>query len=187
MELQAPDPPLCDGFVALRRLHEEDVGAMVSHCRDPEMQRWTTVPSPYDDADARRWIALSRKQWAAGDSAVFAIVFAGDDEYVGGIDLRSGPWPAGEIGYGVRPEVRGRGVALRAVRLLSGWALDELCLVRVQIVTDVENVASQRVAERAGFTREGVLRQALEVKGRRSDCVMFSLLPSDARAGQLRA
>jgi RimJ/RimL family protein N-acetyltransferase len=53
--------------------------------------------------------------------------------------------------------------------------------VRLQLVTDVENVASQRVAERAGFLREGVLRQALEVKGRRSDCVMFSLLPTDSR------
>jgi RimJ/RimL family protein N-acetyltransferase len=180
MDLRPPEPPLSDGIVALRMLREDDVPSMVSHCRDPEMQRWTLVPSPYGRNDAYAWIERSRKQWAAGESAGFAIVLEGADEYLGGIDVRSGPWPVGEIGYGVRREVRGRGVATRALRLLSRWALDELGLVRLQLVTDVENVASQRVAERAGFTREGILRQALEVKGRRSDCVMFSLLPADS-------
>lgn len=181
MDLRPPDPPLSDGVVALRTLREDDVLSMVSHCRDPEMQRWTLVPSPYGREEAYAWIERSRAQWAGGESAVFAIVLEGADEYVGGIDVRSGPWPVGEIGYGVRREVRGRGVATRALRLLARWALDELGLVRLQLVTDVENVASQRVAERSGFTREGVLRQALEVKGRRSDCVMFSLLPRDLR------
>jgi RimJ/RimL family protein N-acetyltransferase len=70
-------------------------------------------------------------------------------------------------------------VATRAVRLLSGWALRELRLPRVQLLADVDNVASQRVAEKAGFRREGVLRQALEIKGRRSDCVMYSLLQGE--------
>jgi RimJ/RimL family protein N-acetyltransferase len=179
MKLRPPDPPLSDGVVALRMLREDDVPSMVSHCRDPEMQRWTTVPSPYEREDAYAWIERSRAQWASGESAVFAVALPDADGYLGGIDVRSGPWPVGEIGYGIRREARGRGVATRALRLLARWALDELGLVRLQLVTDVENVASQRVAERAGFTREGVLRQALEVKGRRSDCIMFSLLPGD--------
>jgi RimJ/RimL family protein N-acetyltransferase len=181
LRLPQPDPPLSDGVVALRTLREDDVLSMVSHCRDPDMQRWTMVPSSYEREDAYAWIERSRAQWASGESAAFAIVLAGGDEYLGGIGVRSGPWPVGEIGYGVRREVRGRGVATRALQLLARWAFDELGLARLQLVTDVENVASQRVAERAGFTREGVLRQALEVKGRRSDCIMYSLLPGDWR------
>jgi RimJ/RimL family protein N-acetyltransferase len=67
----------------------------------------------------------------------------------------------------------------RALRLIARWAFEELELVRVELCTDVANHASQRAAEKAGFAREGILRQRLEVKGRRSDCVIFSLLPRD--------
>ncbi len=180
MQLRPPDPPLTDGVVSLRLLHENDLDPMVEHCRDPEMQRWTLVPSPYGEDDAREWLTLSRRQWRSGGAAVFAVASADTDAYLGGIDLRSGPWPVGEIGYGIIAAARGRGVAARALRLLTGWALGELGLARVELVTDVQNLPSQRVAEKAGFTREGVLRQRLELKGRRSDCVMFSRLPTDA-------
>jgi len=151
---------------------------MVEHCREAAMQRFTTVPEPYTEADATGWIALSGERWRTGEAATFAIADPVDDSYLGGIDLRSGPWPVGEIGYGLRADVRGRGLTARALRLIAGWGLG-LGLVRLQLSTDVENAASQRVAEKAGFTREGVLRMGLEVKGRRSDCVLFSLLPGD--------
>ena len=73
---------------------------------------------------------------------------------------------------------RGRGVATRALRLLSDWALspDGLGLARVQLTTDVDNPASQRVAERAGFEREGVLRAYVEHQGARRDMVVWSRL-----------
>jgi len=85
----------------------------------------------------------------------------------------------GQIGYWVAPEARRQGVATRSVRLLSRWALGLLGLARVEVRVDVENTASQQVAEAAGFTREGVLRSRAESKGRRWDEVMFSLLPAD--------
>jgi RimJ/RimL family protein N-acetyltransferase len=177
--LQPPELPLTDGVVVLRLLREEDVAPMITHCRDPQMQRWTTVPTSYEEKDAREWLRLAAKRWANGEAAVFAIADAFTGQYLGGIDLCSGPWPVGEIGYGVKPEARGRGVATRALRLLARWALDELELARVELITDVDNIASQRVAEKAGFVREGTLRQRLEVKGRRSDCVMYSMLADD--------
>lgn len=181
MRLREPDPPLTDGVVRLRLVRESDVPAMVAHCQEAEMQRWTMVPSPYSERDAREWLALSRDRWRSGEAATFVVADARTDEYLGGIGLRSGPWPVGDVGYGLRAEVRGRGLMPRALRLLVDWAFAELALVRIELVTDADNRASQRVAEKVGFTREGVLRQRLEVKGRRSDCVMFSLLPSDAR------
>jgi RimJ/RimL family protein N-acetyltransferase len=66
------------------------------------------------------------------------------------------------------------------VQLVARWAFAERGVQRLELTTAPENVASQRVAERAGFTREGVLRalQATKSNGRR-DTVMFSLLPSD--------
>jgi RimJ/RimL family protein N-acetyltransferase len=65
------------------------------------------------------------------------------------------------------------------VRLLAPWALRELRLARLALLTDVDNAASQRVAERAGFTREGILRAYEERKGQRHDVVSYSLVPAD--------
>jgi RimJ/RimL family protein N-acetyltransferase len=83
-----------------------------------------------------------------------------------------------EVGYWLCREARGRGAATTAVRLVAGWAFRELGVGRLNLQTAPENLASQRVAERAGFTREGVLRAWLPTADGRRDSVMFSLLPS---------
>jgi len=87
----------------------------------------------------------------------------------------------GEIGYWLLPEGRGRGVATEAVRLVVEWAFTELGLVRVQGVVDVANGASQRVLERAGFEREGIMRSfKLRGDGTRADNVLFSRISAQA-------
>jgi len=86
---------------------------------------------------------------------------------------------SGEVGYWVKREARGRGVATRALELVARWALVEKGLGRFQLRADVANGPSQRVAEKAGFVREGVLRSALAFKGERRDVVMYSLVPDD--------
>ena len=86
----------------------------------------------------------------------------------------------GHIGYWCAPETRGRGVTTRALRLLCKHALEDLGLQRLELITDPDNGASQRVAEKVGFQREGVLRShLLHPDGRRRDSVMFSLLPGE--------
>jgi RimJ/RimL family protein N-acetyltransferase len=152
---------------------------MVEHCREEAMQRFTSVPAPYTEDDATGWVELSRDRWRAGEAATFAIADATDDTYHGGIDLRSGPWPVGEIGYGLRAGFRRRGITTRALRLVAAWGI-ELGLVRLQLVTDVDNIASQRVAERAGFTREGLLRGAQWRLGAWHDLVSYACLREDA-------
>ena len=77
------------------------------------------------------------------------------------------------------PEARGSGLASKALVLLSRWALATLPLIRLQLFTDVDNPASMRVAERAGFVPEGTLRNWYDLRGERRDAVMFSLLPGD--------
>jgi RimJ/RimL family protein N-acetyltransferase len=106
----------------------------------------------------------------------FAIVSAEDEEDVlGSIGIRDAGDERAEVGYLVGARVRGRGVASRALQLLSDWALgEEGGMARVQLVTRPDNVASQRTAERAGFRREGLLRSYMLIKGERHDAIMFA-------------
>jgi RimJ/RimL family protein N-acetyltransferase len=161
---------IADGEVLLRPRTEDDIPAITAACQDPEIVRWTEVPSPYTEDDAREFIRR-------GPGAQ-AIVDARTGEFLGTIGWR---WVDAnvQVGYWVKREARGRGVATRALALISRWAFDELGARRVQLITDVENVASQRVAEKAGFQREGLLRAYAELKGRRPDFHMYSLLPGD--------
>ena len=78
------------------------------------------------------------------------------------------------------PFARGRGIATDALKLLTRWAFDQLGLQRLQLKADPDNAASQRVAEKAGYQREGLLRSSFVVRGRRSDSVLYSRLPTDA-------
>jgi RimJ/RimL family protein N-acetyltransferase len=85
------------------------------------------------------------------------------------------------VGYWVAAHARRRGVATHAVLLLARWAFDDLGIARLQLTCGPDNVASQGVAERAGFTREALLRSHLPFKGGRRDTVVFSLLPEDLK------
>jgi RimJ/RimL family protein N-acetyltransferase len=179
-----PDPPLSDDAVLLRPWAEDDVSAIAAACRDDEIARWLDqVPQPYTDADAREYVALTRQGWKDGTLSAFAVVRPGSGEVLGSIGVH---WldpgqHVGEVGYWVKSEARGVGVASRALRLVAGWALQTCGLERLQLRADEGNVASQRVAERAGFTREGVLRSSRYNPrlGRRVDFVVYSLLPNE--------
>ena len=161
-----------DEEILLRPPTADDVSALTEALQDPEIPRWTRVPSPYTEDDARSWLASTGEER-------FLIVDRDTGDLLGGVGLRPDGEGVGEIGYWVRREARGRGVAPRAVRLLSEWALRERGLARISLITEPENVASQRVAEKAGYHREGLLRSWMELKGERRDFVMFSLLRED--------
>jgi RimJ/RimL family protein N-acetyltransferase len=183
--IPAPDPPLSDGVVTLRQWEPSDVPALVE-CLDgdPEITRWLElVPQPYDESEARTWVQQAASYWHEGTAAPFAVTDAGSGEVVGGVGFR---WvdltqAIGEVGYWLGRDARGRGLTTRAVHLLSKWALDTLDCERLQLRADELNVPSQRVAEKVGFRREGVLRsQQFSVReGRRVDFVMYSLLPGE--------
>jgi RimJ/RimL family protein N-acetyltransferase len=178
--LSYPDPPLAEGEIGLRPWREQDLGVIAALCRDPDVARFTRVPDPYSDADARAWMDALPGGLAEGEAVRLAIVVGGG-EPVGSIGLRIDPSDRdiAEVGYMVGPAARGRGVAAAALRLASRWGLRDLGVARVQLSTHVENAASQRVAERAGFRREGVLRSWEELRGKRVDLVMFSLVATD--------
>jgi len=183
--IPAPDPPLSDGVVMLRQWEPGDVPALVE-CLDgdPEVTRWLElVPQPYDESEARTWVRQAASYWHEGTAAPFAVTDADGGDVVGGVGFR---WvdlthAIGEVGYWLRREARGRGLTTRAVRLLSTWALETLECERLQLRADELNVPSQRVAEKAGFRREGLLRsqQFSARENRRVDFVMYSLLSGE--------
>jgi RimJ/RimL family protein N-acetyltransferase len=169
---------LLDGDLVLRLWTEEDVPALVAACNDPEIVRWIPViPSPYTEDDALAFISGE----AAAPEHSFAITV--DDLVVGAIGMGlNSPGYRGRIGYWIAAPARGRGICTRALRNLSEWGFADLGLARLELITDPDNVASQRVAEKVGYTREGVLRSHLmHGDGRLRDSVMFSLLPGELR------
>jgi RimJ/RimL family protein N-acetyltransferase len=165
--------------VVLRGWRIDDVPAVAAACQDGEIERWLPlVPQPYTEDDARFYVEDCIR--AEDDRRPFAITDASTGDVIGSIDMHINRLQTGHIGYWVAAHARGRGVASDALRALSRWAFESLGLGRVELVTDPENVASQRVAERAGFQREGILRSIiLERDGSRRDGVMFSLLPGE--------
>ena len=171
-----------DELIALRRWRADDVTALAEACADAEVQRWTLVPGEYTEADGRDFVAATAEGLHAGASCELAAVDAADPGTVlGSIGLMRIEWglERAEVGYWTRAEARGRGVASRAVRLLSGWAFAELGLARLQLTPYLGNAASERVALRAGYSREGVLRRYFRSKAGLVDVVMYSRLRDD--------
>ncbi len=181
--LAVPDPPLADDSIRLEPLVDDRfVGGFAGLVADPDVVRFTRVPARAPAGFAETWVRRYVDGWAAGDRAGFAIV-SEDGEFLGmaglvALDLDANE---GEIGYMVAPAARGRGVAGRALRLVTDWALDALRLARVELRIDVENESSLRVAERAGYVREGVFRSVHLKQGLRSDQAVYALLPGDPR------
>lgn len=187
VRLRAPDPPLTDGVVLLRPWSDADVPAVAEACRDPEIALWIDdIPAPYTRADARAYVAACRRGWKDGSLWAFAVTDAETGEVVGscGIAWQDPVHSVAEIGYWVRAGARGRGMATRAVRLASAWAFEQGGVQRLQLRADVRNEASQKVAENAGFQREGVLRSVRYSRRqeRRVDFVMFSRLAGEREA-----
>lgn len=170
-------PRLEDGTIVLRAWRPADAERLAALSRDPEVPRWTGVPED-NTAELMRAFHADRAPLYLAGTIVFWTLCEGDEEPLGSIDLRVEPDHArADIGYWLGAPGRGRGLMTRAVKLVSDWGLGPRGLARIEIRAAVDNVASQRVAERAGFEREGVLRSYFELKGRREDLVMFSRLP----------
>jgi RimJ/RimL family protein N-acetyltransferase len=174
------DPVALEDERLLLRVPElADVPAVTAACQDPEVQRWTTVPSPYTEKDARWFVEdYARPRWAGDVGATWLITDRSSGELLGcyGLDLAAG---VGEVGFWVAAPARGRGVCTAATRLVCRWGFDTLGLRRIEWQAFVGNVGSRRVAEKAGFVIEGTCRARLVQRGEPRDGWLGGLLPGD--------
>jgi RimJ/RimL family protein N-acetyltransferase len=180
--LSRPSPPLADGVIRLEPLDGRFVAGFEELIADPDVVRNTRVPTDAEHGFGAVWLDRYVEGWRDGSRAGFAVLADTDAflGFVGIVDLDL-DGHQGEIGYVVSREARGRGVAGRALRLVTAWALGDLGLERVELHIEPGNDASIRVAERAGYVREGVLRSVHFKEGLRQDIAMYSLLRGDAR------
>lgn len=175
---------LTDGAVTLRRWRPDDAPAVFFACQDPLIARFIPIPQPYTEDVARTFVTVRRGDWVTEDERSFAIVDAATDALLGAI-ARHGPFGhRATFGYWLAPQARGRGVATRALRLITDWTIQTTDVIRLDLCTDIANVASGRVAARVGFEREGIRRAwDLDRDGRPID-VIFYVLVRPGRRGR---
>ena len=168
-----------DGTIRLEPLAAGHLDGLADLGHDADVQRFTYVPSPWVEGFERTW--LHRYDQADGSRAGFAIVDEASGACLGMAALVTLDQEGrqAEAGYIVAPQARGRGIAGRALQLLTDWALQELELERVELRITADNEPSIKVAERCGFVREGVLRSLHFKQGLRSDVAVYSRLASD--------
>lgn len=184
--LRFPEPPLADEVVRLRPWQLDDIpDRILSVFGHSSVQRFSWPETRnYTEADARRFFFEQEQARIEGTALSFAFVEPGDlTAVLGGGSLYGidHVQARAAVGYWLAPTARGRGVATRATRLLARWAFAGLGVARLELTCAPDNERSQRVAERCGFVREGVLRSHMTFKGSRRDSVMFSLLPDELR------
>ncbi|OGN87986.1 MAG: hypothetical protein A2158_01240 [Chloroflexi bacterium RBG_13_46_14] len=173
---------LTNGIITLRPYRDEDAGSLFEAAREsiPEMSPWMPWCHPdYSIQESREWITNGFEKWEKENSYDFTITDTSTGRYLGGCglnDINRGPDIA-NLGYWVRTSATRKGVATATTLLLADFGINELNLKRIEIVIDVDNKASQRVAEKSGATREGILRNRVTRHGEPADAVMFSLIP----------
>jgi [ribosomal protein S5]-alanine N-acetyltransferase len=185
MALAYPDPQLTDGAICLRPWRLDDAECVRQAGEDPAIVKRTTVPAVYSAEAARSFIARQRGRIENGEGMSLAIADAVNDQALGLLWLGIRPQPGVlGLGYWVIPAARRRGLAARAVRLASDWALERDDVARVEAWLEPDNITSQRLLASAGFAREGLLRSFLVYELRRADAVVFARI---AESGSLEA
>ena len=164
----------------LRPVGPQDTVAVYAAAQDPEIQRWTMIPSPYLPEHARSFTEeIAPGGWANGSMLTFGLFLPEGEELVGMMDLMMRSLSTAEIGFWCAKEHRGHGYVTEATEEVSRWAFTHLSIDRVEWRAEVGNHASRAVAQRAGFVMEGVLRAAIIHRGVRRDSWVGALLPSD--------
>ena len=170
------------GVIVLRPLREEDIEPIYQACQDPVICAFTRVPYTYDRELAEEFVRGSDLAYRAHQGIVFAIEYQG--AFAGTIGLHSIQLTdhCAEVGYWIEKSHREKGIATEAVKALLNFSLNIAEFRRIEAMADFDNVASQRVMERAGMVRDALLRNRVtKADGRQIDMVLFSKVSSEER------
>ena len=178
---------LTDGDILVRPLRLDDAEAVyeAAHESIPEVSLWLPwLHEKYSIEETREFLSSRVNPAQAEEAYSFGIFDRTSERFLGGVGLNfiNRVHQIANLGYWVRTNATGKGVASKATRLVARFGFTELGLQRIEIIAAVSNVASQRVAEKAGAVRECVARERLLIHGKRLDAVVFSLLPEDLKS-----
>ncbi|MGZ0152373.1 GNAT family N-acetyltransferase [Kribbella sp. WER1] len=165
------------GWLVLRPFTVADVEWVYDVSQDPALQQYVQVPVPYLIEHARHFVEhLAIELGERGERTEFVVEDAATGERLARVGLGMRGDGTAEVGYWTVPAARGRGVAPAAVRAICRWGFAERGLQLIEWRAEVGNVASRRVAEKAGFVVEGQLRKRLVHRGERVDAWIGSVL-----------
>lgn len=162
---------------------EADADAITAAAQDPEVPRWTTLPSPYSRADAVDFVGKAAQWWDAETELTWAV--RRDGAWIGMIGLQHLQVGGdAEIGFWMAAEARGHGYLSEAARAVIDFAFaaEPLNLKRIEWQAIVGNIPSARTARALGFRFEGTMRQKLVNPRGRDDGWVAALLPTDDRS-----
>ncbi|MFE9703934.1 GNAT family N-acetyltransferase [Streptomyces sp. NPDC005930] len=171
-------PTLHTPRLCLRPFTGADLDHLFALHGDTRVMRYWDSPPWTERARAERFVAVCRRTADEGTGVRVAVDRVSDGAFVGwcGLVEWNPVYRSASLGYCFGEAMWGRGYATEAVRALLRWAFDTLDLNRVQAEADTRNLASARVLEKAGFVREGTLREDCVVDGEVSDSWIYGLL-----------
>ncbi|MBX7167900.1 MAG: GNAT family N-acetyltransferase [Pirellulales bacterium] len=169
----------------LRLPEPDDVDRLVGAVRAslPGLGAWLPwAHSAYGPNDAVRWIEDCAPAWHKDEQYAFSLFDPASGDLLGGCGLNfiDRAHARANLGYWLRDDARGRGLAVEATRAVARFGIESLGFERLEIVAAVDNLPSQRVAERSGAQREGIARRRICLGGRWHDAVCYSIVSGDA-------
>lgn len=143
-----------------------------------------SVPHPYPDGEAERYVARKKRDLAEGSSITFVIGLKAEEAFSGIIELRAidKEHSLGELSFWLRNEAWGKGYMSEAVQVMVRYGFEEIGLNRLYAFHMLRNPATGRVLEKNGFRQEGILRQRVRKWGQFEDVAIMAILREDWRS-----
>ena len=181
------DSQISDDYITLRKYKQEDLSDRFAAIKENlnEISKWLAFCRPdYSEQQNLLWYIAYPKNWKRQIEFPFAIIEKETGKYIGECILNhiNHLHKVANITYWIKKEYSGKGLATRAVKLIAKFGFESLGLRRLEIFMEPENIASIRVAEKAGAVKEGVLRNRILANEDSKDAIMYSLIPSDLKS-----
>jgi len=184
LDLAKPPSFIKDNRILIRRYETGDADNLFEAARESINEVYPFLPwchPDYTRKESEEWINATVKRWNKGAAYNFCIYDLSEPTFLGGcgLELPGSENLRANLGYWVRTTATGKGIATRATRLLAEYGFKHLQLVRIEILMALHNSASRKVAEKAGATFEGILRNRLMISEVSYDTYSYSLIPAD--------
>lgn len=172
------------GNVAIRTFRDDDLEKHYEAVTESitQVSPWLPWCHPgYSETENREWVLSRQAAWKDKEEFTFVVTDPDKKIFIGscGINRINQHHGFANMGYWIRSSYTGQGIASRAAILTARFAFRMLQLNRIEIIAAVGNIASRRVAEKAGAKKEGILRQRLRIRNRTMDAILYSLVPED--------